>query len=376
MRQVVVSQSSTFGGAERYLNRLFSILQSEGDAPFLIGHVPGWEDAGLPNTDVALGPKWSKSTMIGGLLRLLGERRRVLAALRSRRPDLFHLQFKREQIGFTKALSKLGPVVWTEHGQFLQGAAGTLLANRYRAAARHVATIICVSDAVASDVQAIVGTATDVRVIENGLGDGSSTPPTAHERKAARGQLGLPEDASVVLWIGRLHSAKRPELAVALGREFGGVVLVAGDGPERAELDRLSAGLGNVLVLGHLEQPEVAYRAADAVFFTSSSEAREGLPTTLAEAASHALPVVTVDDSGLDDLMLALGAQVVSLEAGPVAWAREVNAAIVGRESRQPILAAWAATHSEKAWVELHRTAFEAAAASWKQHSVDAGDNE
>lgn len=375
MHIVVVSQSSTFGGAERYLNRLFSRLRVAGDEPLLVGHVPGWAEETLRHVDVRLGPKWSKSTMIGGLLRLPAERRRVVRAIRTREVDLFHLQFKREQIGFTKALAKLGPVVWTEHGQFLQGLSGRLLASHYKAASRHVAAIICVSEAVATDVRAIVANPSVVHVIENGVGDGSSTPATTAARTAARQRLGVAENVLVVLWIGRLHSAKRPEMAVRLAGEFDGVVLIAGEGPERATLERTASPITNVRLLGHLDEPELAYAAADAVFFTSSGAAREGLPTTLVEAASHALPVVAVPDTGLDELMTALGAEVAPSGSGPREWAHAIHRATAERERRRPGMAAWAGRHSEESWVTAHRARFESTRSSWRARSERPGSN-
>ena len=375
MHLVVVSQSSTFGGAERYLNRLFSRLRVAGDEPLLVGHVPGWDEEALRHVGVRLGPKWSKSTMIGGLLRLPAERRRVVRAVRAREVDLFHLQFKREQIGFTKALAKLGPVVWTEHGQFLQGVSGRLLASRYRVASRYVAAIICVSEAVATDVRAVVADPSVVHVIENGVGDGSSTPATPAARTAARQRLGVAEDVPVVLWIGRLHSAKRPEMAVRLAGEFEGVVLIAGEGPERAALERTSSSMTNVRLLGHLDEPELAYAAADAVFFTSSSAAREGLPTTLVEAASHALPVVAVADTGLDELMTELGAEVAPSGSGPHEWARAIHRATAERERSRSRMVAWAGRHSEESWVGAHRARFESTRSSWTPRSQRTGSN-
>ncbi|GAA3333241.1 glycosyltransferase [Curtobacterium albidum] len=362
MRPVVVCHSETLGGAELYLNRLYGGLRAEGDEPWLIGSLPGWREASLPNTALRLSPKWSKRTVASGLLKLSTERRRVQRVGRSANADVFHLQFKREQIGFTRSLSRIAPVVWTEHGQFLQGPAGALLAKGYRAAARHVSCIICVSEAVAADVRAVVGSRVPLVVIENAVLDTSARPTAPADRLRARDELHLGANERVALWIGRAHAAKRPDLAVRFASEFDGTVLIAGEGPERARLEGLARGLENVRVLGHVQDPGILFDAADLMFFTSSAEAREGLPTTLIEAAMHELPVLALDDSGLTGLLASLGAVTTSASGAPTEWAAASAALRESTDVHRQHMRRWAAEHSGEEWLVQHRRTLEAVA--------------
>lgn len=93
---------------------------------------------------------------------------------------------------------------------------------------------------------------------------------------ASRAALNTPEGAPVVLFLGRLHAAKAVDVLL---RAFAGVpdayLWIAGDGPDRAALEVLSAelGLGNrVRFLGWRDDRGALLRACDLLVFPSRYE--------------------------------------------------------------------------------------------------------
>lgn len=339
-----VCHSDGAGGAERYLALLFPLLVEHGYRAHLIGSVPTWS---LPETRVAFTPKWSQRSMLTSLPHLPAERRAVAKVADELQPDLFHAQFKREQIGLTDVLARRAPVAWTEHGHFPGGRLEMGLAAAYRLASRRVGAIICVSRAVAEQVGGIVGSSVRVEVVPNAIDTTTMQPATSEERAAARAQLNVPTDARVVAWVGRLAEGKQPLLAAQTGYRLDGVMLMAGSGPLSAEMEALADG-GTVRVLGHLADPSVVYRAADVFLFTSNGRG-EGYPYSLLEAAAHDLPIVVNAGAGIGDELR--GAAVMVAEDSPQALAEALIAASSGGESRawacENDLGPWAARHAE-----------------------------
>lgn len=131
----------------------------------------------------------------------------------------------------------------------------------------------------------------------------SAVPPGSDmlmARADVRTQLGVPQDAFVVLSAGRLVPVKNLPLLLRaverLRREVPSAhLLLAGDGPERPRLQRLAAELGldgNVRFLGHRTDVPALMRGSDVCAMASTIE---GLPYTLIEAATAGTPIVSTD---------------------------------------------------------------------------------
>jgi glycosyltransferase involved in cell wall biosynthesis len=154
--------------------------------------------------------------------------------------------------------------------------------------------------AVSIDVKdRLVGAGLDesrVRVVEN-----ATAAVQAPDRAAARRELGLDPDRPVVLCLARLAAPKRHDLLVAAWAELPGdaLLLVAGDGPGRADLARRvnAAGLAErVTLLGDRRDVDRLLAASDALVLASD---REGLPVSVLEAMSAGVPVVASAVGGL-----------------------------------------------------------------------------
>ena len=115
------------------------------------------------------------------------------------------------------------------------------------------------------------------------------------DRAASRRALGLPAEGLVVGCVGSISPEKRVRLAVDAVRELeGAVLLVAGDGPDRAAVEGVAtASLGDrVVFTGQLESVVEAYASIDVLLLTSATE---GMPGVMIEAAMSGVPVVATD---------------------------------------------------------------------------------
>ena len=128
-------------------------------------------------------------------------------------------------------------------------------------------------------------------------------------RADARLALGLPVEAPVVGAVGRLVPVKDHvglvEAAALLGRDgLRPVVVIAGDGPLRADIETRAAALGvgsQVRLLGHRQDIDTVFAALDIFVLSSRSE---GLSNTILEAMAAGVPVVATRVGGADEMVV------------------------------------------------------------------------
>ncbi len=145
-----------------------------------------------------------------------------------------------------------------------------------------------------------------VVVIPNGRSAKRFAPASLGARSSAQRHFELPVTGSsvVVGFVGALSREKRPDVAVRAIAQLPDVHLVlAGDGPQRAEIESLAARLapGRVHFLGSVDRVEAVYAAVDAVLVTSDSE---GVPGVLIEAGLCAVPVVATSVGWVDQVVV------------------------------------------------------------------------
>jgi glycosyltransferase involved in cell wall biosynthesis len=242
-------------------------------------------------------PGLGRSPHAGDDLRAL---RALVGEMRRLRPDVVHTHTaKAGALGRVAArLARVPRTVHTFHGHLLHGyfsPPGTAaVRTAERALARRTDRLVAVGARVRDDLLAAgIGQPGQYAVIAPGVAVG---PPV--ERSAARADLGLPDEAPVVLLVARLTQVKRPDrfLAVAedvLARRDDVVFAVLGAGPLLPELEARARPLGDrVRFLGWRADVERVYAAADVVVLTSDNE---GMPVSLIEAALCGRPCVTTD---------------------------------------------------------------------------------
>lgn len=121
------------------------------------------------------------------------------------------------------------------------------------------------------------------------------------ERAELRRSLGLTPDAPTVGYVGALSPEK--DVGTLLHAiPPGWQVVIAGDGPDRAELVAQAEALlpGRAAFLGMTSSPRAAFDTADIAALTSRSE---GLPAVAIEAGVLGLPMVATDVGGVSSII-------------------------------------------------------------------------
>jgi glycosyltransferase involved in cell wall biosynthesis len=143
-----------------------------------------------------------------------------------------------------------------------------------------------------------------VTVIPRGVPAARCPPADPPRRARARAKLRVNEAAKTIAVIGALSPEKDVALAIDAVTAMSDVQLVvAGDGPDRAELETRAAVStpGRVHFTGSLVDPGPVYDAADVVVLTSLTE---GLPGVAIEAGLRGLPVVATDVGFVGDVVV------------------------------------------------------------------------
>ena len=133
-------------------------------------------------------------------------------------------------------------------------------------------------------------------------------PATGEEKAAFRKELGYTDDEKLVLCIGELLPNKNQQMAIRmmpeLEKEFPKAkLLLAGNGPEKENLETLIAELGmqeHVQMLGYCTCLEKYQKIVDANVTCSK---REGLPLNVVEAMLSGNPVVASQNRGHRELI-------------------------------------------------------------------------
>lgn len=168
-----------------------------------------------------------------------------------------------------------------------------------------------------------------VRIIPTGLDLQRFAVPQDGE---LRNRLGLPpkeENKTVLLSLGRLAKEKNTaELIDAMRGLPGAVLLIVGDGPERAALEQQAQTLGvadRVIFAGAVPPAEVPrYYALGDVFVSASTSEAQGL--TYIEAMAAGLPLLCRADPCLDALV----------REGETGWAYHTPAELITRAAALP----------------------------------------
>ena len=238
------------------------------------------------------------------------------------KPDLIHSQcefFSYQYAGYIS--SKAGvPIVHTYHTLYEQyvtyifpsqriGAYFVGKLSKYRL---RKADAVVAPTAKVETVLKNYGLRNPIHVVPSGIAlEQHKQRITEEERKHGRSELGIPEDALVLLNLGRLGTEKNltevVELfAMARAQNNKLVLLIVGDGPARKELEEKAAQLGvsDCVIFTGMVAPEKvsAYYQLGDVFVSASTSETQGL--TYIEAAANGLPLLCKKDPCLDGVLV------------------------------------------------------------------------
>ena len=173
--------------------------------------------------------------------------------------------------------------------------------------------------------------------------------------EALKVQAGIQPDDRVLLFMGRLGREKSVDVllrALWHSRLPNVRLLLGGDGPHRAELERMTEELGltsRVSFLGYLKGPDAvaAYHCAHAFAFASTTET-QGL--VIGEAMAAGLPVIAVEDHAVEDFVIT-GRTGVITPAVPEALAGAFDL-VLGDETYRTALASAARERAQHFSIE------------------------
>ena len=249
--------------------------------------------------------------------------RALYAAMREFKPTLVHTHMAKAGLlgrlaafayNLTRGDAPRTFVVHTYHGHVLEGYFSRVITGVFigleRLMARFSDAIIAISPAIRTDLLNTyrIGRPEQYHVVPLGFDLAAFAAVDTAARTRARAELQISSDAPVLATVGRLTAIKNYALLldaaqlVASGRP-NLVVLLAGDGELRSELEAQAARLGitaNVRFLGWRRDLPAIYAATDVFALTSKNE---GTPVALIEAMATGVPGVSTEVGGVGDVI-------------------------------------------------------------------------
>jgi glycosyltransferase involved in cell wall biosynthesis len=334
MRLLFVAPDMERGGAQRHWATLIPALAGRGAAVRLLclnDEGPLFDEvraAGVPATCVRLGGRADTRGV-----------RRALAEAGARPGAVVTRGVSPQLIGEAIAGRSGAAHVLNEHTPLTPG--GELLAPRphqlalTRVVAPRVDRVIAVSARQAEPLARLGYRADRIVTVPNGLFEADVAIQT--EQAAVRDELELADDDFAVLCVANLRPEKGVDAFVeAVWRAREQVPrlrgLVVGEGPQRAELERLLAEREGVRLLGSRADVPDLLAACEALCLLSEAEA---LPMSILEAMALGRPVVTTDVGGTTEAVAHAETGLVVDAAGAAGalarlaaqpgWARELG---------------------------------------------------
>lgn len=236
-------------------------------------------------------------------------------------PDVIHSQCEFFSFQFASHISKAtgAPIVHTYHTLYEQYVTYVVPSRRLgrmlvrllsRKRLKRVKTVIAPTAKVENALQGY-GLRNPISVVPSGIRlEQHESRLSPEERRQRRQDLGIAEDAQVLLNLGRLGTEKNLEELMELFAEAKKendslVFLIVGDGPARPALQAQAQKLGvadSVIFAGMVPPDKVQeyYQLAD-VFASASTSETQGL--TYVEAAANGLPLVCRRDDCLQNVL-------------------------------------------------------------------------
>ncbi len=355
LRVAHLVQYLSVGGIERMVERMAVAGPAHGLAVEVIAYLedgplrPLLEARGVPVSVLPTRPGLSPSLPL-----------RLARHLRKRRIDVVHSHHVGPFL-YGAAASRLAGAaqVHTEHSVEFYDAARRRAIGR---AMPYFAEVVCVAQGISDWRREHLGT--HDAVIENGV---AIPAHSASARADARAALGVDADAFVVGCLARLSPEKDHRTLVEAFAQIAGELprghlVLIGDGPLRADLERqiADAGLGDrVSVLGRRLDADAVVPAFDVGALAS---VREGLPLALLEIMATATPVVATSVGGIPALLAAGGGRVVrpgdpaALASALLGYAHDpARRAADGAVARQLVAARYSDAQMNSRYAEIYR---------------------
>jgi glycosyltransferase involved in cell wall biosynthesis len=297
----------------------------------------------------------------------LRERREVARVIRARRPHVVHTHGHRPDILHAGLARRQGiPTVTTLHGSSRPAWERDRYGWLHNRLLRRFSAVIPVARTLVPGLLEAGVREDRIHVVPNARDDRRHPLP----RPEARRVLGLPADAFVLGWIGRLIPIKGPDIfleALTLLEDLSFTASIVGDGPElpRLEATADSAGIRDRLRFhGRVDGAARIMSAFDAFVLSSRSE---GSPMVLFEAMAAGVPIVAARVGGVPDTLSDAEAVLVDPE-DPVELAARLRDMVLGKVDLEARVARASerlnAEFTMDRWLERHEEIYERLAAT------------
>jgi len=194
----------------------------------------------------------------------------------------------------------------SSYGRLPEDLAGLMMRSAWRRLAGFADVIVAPSASI-RDVLQEAGVSAPIEIIENGVEvDRFRRPAQSHSRAI----LGLPDDAFVITYVGRLSREKSirrlvDEFRITAAAADGVHLLLVGGGPLRRAVEQQVADIGlsnRVHFTGQVDPERVPeYLHISDVF--ASASVTEVHPLAVIEAIVAGIPVIAVDLAGMRDVV-------------------------------------------------------------------------
>jgi glycosyltransferase involved in cell wall biosynthesis len=314
IRLALVITELEVGGAERCLTQIATGLDRNRFAPVVYALasrppasrsalVQQLKDAAVPVQFVGVRASWQLGTAIKRLRRLLAEQRPQLVQTFLFHGNVVGTLSVRGLHSSPHAPREESPPRLV-HGMRVADPSWLRQAIERRTSAR-ADKVVCVSRSVSAYCAARLRLPADKLVV---IPNGIEVEAYTDLQPANLADFGLPPGRRAIVFVGRLHRQKgldwllsfAPRLLEQLPDHD---LLLVGDGPERARLEARVQALGlerRIHLAGWSPQVPQILRAAEMLILPSRWE---GMPNVLLEAMAAALPIVTTQAEGVQELL-------------------------------------------------------------------------
>ncbi len=297
----LITELST-GGAQKALARLLACMDQQRFDSAVVCLYNGDKAVAqeiralnIPVTDLGMSAKWRLDALW-----------RLYRLLRRERPVILHTWMFHANIP-GRVLGRLAGVPIIISSERTMGQEGPIRRWLNRTTAPLTDRVVCVSKSVADFAARVIGIPpAKLVVIPNGIPLGDFRPG---DQAKARATLEMPPSALVVGAVGRLQPVKGIHyLLEAFARLASdhpeAILLLVGDGPQRAQLERLARHVGGserVCFLGSRSDVPRLLQAMDIFVLPSIWE---GMPNAALEAMAAGLPTVATAVGGTPEVVV------------------------------------------------------------------------
>ena len=306
---LIRSRYDPAGGAERFVQNALAALRAEGAAVTIVTrHWPGHDGSAIVVDPFHVGSLWRDWAFARAACREVAGRRfdlvqsheRIACCDIYRAGDGVHAQWLTERARAQGALGRVATRLSPHHRYVLAAERALFTSPRLRA-------VICNSEMVRDEIAQRFGTPRERLVLIRNAVDSAAFHPglRAELRAAVRQQLGIPQDAAVVVHVGSGFERKGVgQLLEALaGARIAPWAIVAGrdkhSAAYRARASRLGIG-ERVRFVGAVSDVRPYYAAADVFALATLYDPQ---PNAALEAMACGLPVVTTRKCGVAELV-------------------------------------------------------------------------